>query len=166
MYSTASFAVHITWRPVRSAASLLTASRISSASGGVIGSGGMGSQTCGSVTGKRGETGVSGWFFFIHAVMVGRSSMVEVCCLAIVGGDRDNIRSLSQAVCNQRTICTVDVKTGRHTAAALQADLSMLGSMMTEGVDTPQDKGDRHHSRRPGRSIELSVKAEARQRKS
>jgi len=60
MCSTASFAVEITCSPVRRAASLLAASRISSASGGVMGRGGMGSQTCGRVVGRRGDSGVRG----------------------------------------------------------------------------------------------------------
>ena len=59
-YVRPSLSVAMTCRAVRSAASLLAASSVSSASGGVMGSGGIDSLTWGRVVGSRGETGVRG----------------------------------------------------------------------------------------------------------
>ena len=71
-----SLSVAMTWSAVRRAAALLAASRISSASGGVMGSGGIGSQTWGRLVGRSGETGVRGCFCGIKTAMAGVVSML------------------------------------------------------------------------------------------
>ena len=74
----ASLSAAITCNAVLRAALSAALSGMSSASGGVMGSGGIGSHTSGIGVARPGETGVSGWYLGAVAEkdMAGRSSMV------------------------------------------------------------------------------------------
>lgn len=93
-YVRASLSAAITCKAVLRAALSATLSGMSSASGGVIGSGGMGSQTRGIEVARPGETGVRGWYLILGETegqdMIGRSSIVEAVLYSV---DRDGMRT-------------------------------------------------------------------------